>query len=285
MILLKTAFFPLGVGIALGLLLLKKPRAQALSIGLVLPALIAATYCVLEGLPSFPPIAAKEKLPLLIIAGSVVFAIAASRLSGHRILLFLCACAIALFDILVLGQRVLFSNPSRIGLAVAVSAIVLLSSMAAARQNAQAGMVARLAYPTAAFAAMLSSALVAAFGAFVGMAQANGAVAALIGGANLVFVLAGGRREGGLYDLGYASTLAFAVVLIPHFTMTALFAPNIPVASLLLSASCLVIPVLASHFAKAALRLPHTLGIITLGMLALLLPAGAAVLASLPYSQ
>ncbi|GAJ96982.1 hypothetical protein G6L29_31070 [Agrobacterium rhizogenes] len=285
LILLKTVFFPLGTGLALGLLLLKKPQAQTVSICLVLPALIVATYCFLEGFPSFPPVAAKEKLPLLIIAGSAIFAIAASRLSGHRTWLFLCLCTIALLDILFLGQRVLFTNPSRVGLAIAVSVIVLLSSAAAARKIAQAGMVAHLAYPTAAFAAMISSALVAAFSAFVGMAQANGAVAALIGGVNIVFVLAGKRREDGLYDLGYASTLAFALALIPHFAMTALFAPKVPVAGLLLSAACFVTPVLASYFAKPVLRLPHALAIIALGLLALVPAAGAAAVSSFSYSQ
>ncbi|NTF52791.1 hypothetical protein G6K93_32300 [Agrobacterium rhizogenes] len=287
LILLKTVFFPLGTGLALGLLLLKKPQAQTVSICLVLPALIVATYCFLEGFPSFPPVAAKEKLPLLIIAGSAIFAIAASRLSGHRTWLFLCLClcTIALLDILFLGQRVLFTNPSRVGLAIAVSVIVLLSSAAAARKNAQAGMVARLAYPTAAFAAMISSALAAAFSAFVGMAQANGAVAALIGGVSIVFVLAGKRREDGLYDLGYASTLAFALALIPHFAMTALFAPKVPVAGLLLSAACFVTPVLASYFAKLVLRLPHALAIIALGLLALVPAAVAAAVSSFSYSQ
>jgi hypothetical protein len=289
-IILNTIAVPFVSGIGFGLLLMfsasrKQVQASALFITVLLPLLIAAAYCLIEGLPAIPPVAAKQKLPLLIMGGSLVFAAVAPRLAHRDIGLALVAWVIAMADILILGQRIVANNPPRVALAVAVSTIAMVATFAAMQQKGRAAEMARLSFPTAVFSAMIGAALAAAFSAFVGMAQANGAIAALIGGANLVFLLAGSKRQGGLYDLDKGQMLAITLALIPHLVMTVLFTPKLPVIGLLLSAGCFVAPWLSSRFAQPVLRLPHAFAVIILGFIAIMPAAGAAVISSFSYAQ
>jgi hypothetical protein len=241
-LLLTTVGVPLLLGVVVALASVVVPARRGLIIALLIPLAAVAIHLMLEGMPALPPVAAKQKLPIILFFCAAIFAILAvvCRSLSVAVSTVLVGVALALSGWL-LGKNVLLacSPKSIVVLVVFVVATAAIGPAVAVRAGARRGEPSVLA--AALLGVSIAAALSAALGAFVGMAQIDGALAALTGGWLLVSYVRYVMGDDGALALRGFEGLAFACVISIHLIMTALFAPKAAPVAILLAVLPLVV--------------------------------------------
>ena len=235
-IVLTTVVVPFLLGTFIAGFAIVIPGQRSLQIALLIPLAAVLIHVLLEGIPALPPVSAKHKLPLILLGGALIFGLKAIVLREMKMAVSVVLAIVILGgSTWLLGKNVLMADPTK---AAAVVVIVLIASVAlgaavatsrASRPDGQTFLAAAL------FAVSLAAALNAAFGAFVGMAQIDGALAALTGGWLLVGYVRYLMGDDQALELRGAEGLAFGFVILVHVIMTALFTPKTSTTALMLA--------------------------------------------------
>ena len=235
-IVLTTVVVPFLLGTTIAGIAIVISGQRSLQIALLIPLAAVVIHVLLEGIPAMPPVSAKHKLPLILLGGALIFGLKAIALREKKMAVSVVLALVMLGgSTWLLGKNVMMGDPTK---AAAVVTIVLIASIAlgtavARPRTDQPGGQSFLA--VALFAVSLAAALNAAFGAFVGMAQINGALAALTGGWILVGYVRYLMGDDQALALRGAEGLAFGFVISVHVIMTALFTPKTSTIALMLA--------------------------------------------------
>lgn len=236
-IILTTIVLPFVMG-----LVIAATGRLGLSRGMVLTALLvplaaAVAHATIEGFPALPPVAAKHKFPVILVIGGIAFAVLAALLPRlqSKALGAVLAVVSLVPSIWWLGRNVLASNSGKAAVVailfvIAVSALTLASTANRERRTASS-----VAFPASLLWVSIASALAAVCGGYIGMAQMNGALAALAGGWLLVAYVRYIRGNDDAFALEGVGALAFGWTAIIALIMTALLAPAAAPAALILA--------------------------------------------------
>ncbi|MGO6665229.1 hypothetical protein ELI00_18440 [Rhizobium ruizarguesonis] len=276
-LLLTTVGVPFFLGMAVALASMVFPARRGFIIALLIPLAAVVIHLMLEGMPVLPPVSAKQKLPIILLFGAGIFAIPAlvRRPLPVAVSTMLVGVALALSGWL-LGKNVLVANSTKsiVVLAVFVVTTAAIGPAIAKPAGARRGEPSALA--TALLSVSIAAALSAALGAFVGMAQIDGALAALTGGWLLVNYISYFRGDDHALALRGFEGLAFAAVISVHLIMTALFAPKAAPAAIIFAVLPLVVGAFILLGGIAFHRLPRFLRPIAAGI-ATAVPATIAI--------
>ncbi len=243
---------------------------------MLVPVFAAVILVGIEGLPAFPPVRAAHKLPYVLLAGGLVFAILSWR--ALRVTPFVAALGSAVavgLPVWWMGRNVLANNSQK-AIVVVILAVIAIAGTFLAAKLRRPHQESESPFAQAIFATSLAGALVAIFGGYMGMAMFNGALAAFAGGYLLVAYIAYLRGNGPAFALGGVAAWAFAWVAFMGILATALLAPQASTPALLLAALTLGVPLLTLDFATVR-GAPRALRPLLLGALAAI-PALAAIL-------
>lgn len=234
-ILITSVLLPLVLGIVIALAGKGASSRGILLTVLLIPVAGAIASVSIEGFPPFPPIAAKQKLPLLLLIGGVVFAILGLllRQSLNRWIIALVGVVSLTAPAWWLGKNVLAANATKAMTLAVVLVIVAVEIAAVSGRRAQKQSPAAL--PAALLATAIGTALSAIMGGYIGMAQMNGALAALFGGWLLVRYIAYIRGDDEAFDLQGLAGLSFIWTAAMGVMMTVLLSPSATPAALVLS--------------------------------------------------
>jgi len=217
--LVRGLVLPLTLGVAIGLLPVRGRWAGIIAVGLAMLAI----YWMMEGLPQFPPLAAKQKLGYLILAGMLI-----GLALGTKSLQFPVAVGAGLLAALWLGIGRLTGSGDiwPLVMAFAVAALAGTGIALLPREVPDSASETPFLVPASVLLSAASGAIISVLGAFIGMAQVLGGFAALAGGYLLIcfaFLLLK-RAVPDLFAGGAAFAAGFAV--IAALLVTALFAAN-----------------------------------------------------------
>ena len=225
-LLLTTVLLPLVLGVVIALPGTGSTKNLALT-ALLIPIAAAIASVAIEGLPAFPPVAAKQKLPVLLLGGGIIFAVLAVVLKKplqRRV-----AALVSVLSLAVpawwLGRNVLLANPTKAATLAVVLVIVALEMLVVASSRSRKP-AAAAALPAALIATAIGTALTAIMGGYIGMAQMNGALAALFGGWLLVRYIAYLRGNDDAFLLQGMAAFSFTWTAAAAVAMTVLFAPS-----------------------------------------------------------
>lgn len=234
-ILLTSVVLPLVFGVIISLIGKRETSRAVLLTALLIPVAGAIASVSIEGFPPFPPIAAKQKLPLLLLIGGVVFAILGVLLRqlANRWIIALVGVVSLAVPAWWLGRNVLAANATKATTLAIVLVIVAIEIFAVSGRSAKRSSPAAL--PAALLATAIGTALTAIMGGYIGMAQMNGALAALFGGWLLVRYVAYVRGDEAAFDLHGFAGLSFIWTAAMGVTMTVLLSPSAAPAALVLS--------------------------------------------------
>jgi hypothetical protein len=234
-ILLTSVLLPLVLGAVIALAGKGTTSRAVLLTALLIPVAAAIASVSIEGLPPFPPIAAKQKLPLLLVIGGVVFAILAVLLRQfvNRWIIALVGVVSLAAPAWWLGKNVLAANATKATTLAIVLVIIAIEIAAVLRRQARKSSPAAL--PAALLATAIGTALTAIMGGYIGMAQMNGALAALFGGWLLVRYISYIRGDDAAFVLGDFAALSFIWTAAMGATMTVLLSPSAAPVALVLS--------------------------------------------------
>lgn len=234
-ILLTSVLLPLVLGIVITLAGKGASSPGILLTTLLIPVAGAIASVSIEGSPPFPPTAAKQKLPLVLLIGGVAFGIL-----GVLLRQFLNRWTIALVGVVSLaapawwlGKNVLAANATKATTLAVVLVIVAVEIAAVSGRLSQKQSPAAL--PAALLATAIGTALSAIMGGYIGMAQMNGALAALFGGWLLVRYVAYIRGDDAAFDLQGLAALSFIWTAAMGVMMTVLLSPSATPIALVLS--------------------------------------------------
>ena len=237
-IFLSTIALPLAMGVVIAIAGKGSSTARIALMALLLPLAAALASVAIEGIPPFPPVAARHKFPLVLAAGAIVFGLVAlvarNRLS--RLPASLLAIASLALPTWWLGRNILAANPVK---AATVAVILVLAAIAlpffsATRQGdrpsgAPAALVASFLWVS------IAAAISAVLGGYIGMAQMNGALAAMAGGFLLMRYAHYLRGSDHAFRLDGMAAFAFLWTVTLALVMTALFAPGASATALVLA--------------------------------------------------
>jgi len=234
-ILFTSVLLPLVLGVIIALVGKGETSRGLLLTALLIPVAGAVASVSIEGFPPFPPIAAKQKLPLLLLVGGVVFAVLGVLLRQfvNRWIISLAGVVSLAVPAWWLGRNVLAANATKATTLAIVLVIVAIEILAVSGRSAKRS--SPVALPAALLATALGTALTAIMGGYIGMAQMNGALAALFGGWLLVRYIAYIRGDETALDLQGFSALSFIWTAAMGVTMTVLLSPSAQPAALVLS--------------------------------------------------
>lgn len=190
-LIVNNVLVPLLLGVAVALTLALANKTVAVKGYLVAGVAIVAVYVLLEGMPSFPPAAVKQKLVYAFAASAVLVIVIEWAPRWHAALLTGMAGIFALACVLWFAGPIV-SRAADIGAVMAPLAYTALASLAAlwllmARGSNPPPPTRRaLVRLSALLSFCIGSAVIAAFGGFIGMGQIFGGLAALSGGIVLV---------------------------------------------------------------------------------------------------
>lgn len=280
-LILTTIAGPFVLGVAVALAALMVPNRRGLLLALLVPLAAVAIHLMLEGVPTFPPVSAKQKMPIILFAAALLFGILAfTRQQPGRVTGTVLMATILAASTWWLGKTVLPANPVKSGVvlaifAVAACAIGLSTAVSAGTRQGQPS-----ALPTALLSVAAAAAITAAFGAFVGMAQINGALAAFVGGWLLVAYIRFLRGDDDALVLQGYEGVAFAFVISIHVIMTALFSPKAAPAALVMATLPLAVAAFILVQGITLERFPRALRPIAAGIVTALPAILAVVIAA-----
>ncbi|CAN7422914.1 hypothetical protein LJR030_004355 [Rhizobium sp. LjRoot30] len=238
-ILLTTIVLPLVLGVLISIAGNGSSSARLAIAAFAIPVAAAVVSMAIEGLPPLPPVAAKQKFPLLLIGAGLVFAILSFVLKqglGRLSAIILAAISLAI-PAWWLGRNVLAANPTKATtLAIVLVILAVLLALFSANRDGQTRQSAPAALPAALLWTAIASALAAIFGGYIGMAQMNGGLAALFGGWLLVRYVSYMRGSDDAFALTGIAAFAAIWTAAVSLAMTVLFAPSAAPAALILAA-------------------------------------------------
>ncbi|WP_313614622.1 hypothetical protein [Agrobacterium sp.] len=249
--LLTIVALPLVLGVVASLVARKASRTGWILVAALIPLFAAVVLVGLDGLPAFPPVRAAHKLPYVLLAGGLVFAILAPFVRSR-------SAALAGFGALIslavpawwMGSVILSNSGRKLTVTLILIAIAVVGTIWATLAKSRDTAEQQPVLPQAAFATALSTALVAIFGGYMGMAMFNGALTALFGGYLLVAYIAQLRGNQRAFNLGGLSGFAFAWVAFVGLLATAILAPQASSAALVIAGLTLTLLPLTSTFAN-----------------------------------
>jgi len=263
-IILTTVLVPFLLGCGLFIAAQTLPKFGFLG-GLLTGAALFGIYVLLEGWPSIPPISSKPKVALMIV-GATVLTMANMAVRLNRFVLVVGLLGFALFWI----------GWSRVGDTTmqprfAALAVLILAggwSFQSFKHPDNPG----LFWPVTLIAFAIGGALISLLGAYIGLAQAMGAMAAFLGGfAFLTYALLLLRPNKtarvlpqNLYQVAFLSLMSVLIAI-------GLFAPEVSPVALAMLALVLLMPKISSWF----LQLPSVWQPVIYG-LATIIPVGVA---------
>lgn len=230
-LLLKGVLIPFALGLCLGLLPICGRRVAAIAVG----SAALVIYWLVEGLPPFPPLAVKQKLGYLFLAGGLI-GLAGATLLGTKTRRFAVAIGASLIAVPWLGAaRLASGDMGPLLLAFLIAALAGAGTALSMRTGRDLAPEAPFLVPAAMLLTAASGAVLSLLGAFIGMAQVLGAFAALAGGYLLVCItmLILKRPVPDLFagGAGFAATFAVTAALL----VTALLAPSADPLTLILA--------------------------------------------------
>ena len=238
-IFLTTIILPLVLGVLLSIAGNGHSLARLAFTALAIPVAAALVSMAIEGVPPLPPVAAKQKFPLLLIGAGIVFAILSFVLKqgfGRLVAIILAVISLAI-PAWWLGRNVLAANPVKATtVAIVLVILAVLLALFSANRNGQTRQSAAAALPAALLWTAIASALAAIFGGYIGMAQMNGGLAALFGGWLLVRYVSYLRGADDAFALTGMAAFAAIWTAAVSLAMTVLFAPSAAPAALVLAA-------------------------------------------------
>ncbi len=271
-LLLSSVAIPGALGILIGWIDHTRWRNAAWSRATWLLAFLTI-YWLLEGLPSFPPVAAKQKLFYLIVLLALSAALA-SRWVDRGFAAVSAALLTAAFLWLGINK---FAGGVGLVTFVPVAGVAFLLISGASFVGLDGNKHAGFAAPLAILAMALGGAVLAMAGAFIGLAQLLGATAALIGGflapRYLVVVSGGAPPATAMPRDTQWFVLAVVVVML---LLTSLLAPNVSLAAM----AMLALTPVATAAAPSLQWVAHPIVPLLSGVIAAI-PAAAAILAAL----
>ncbi len=238
-IFLTTIALPLALGVVIAIAGKGSSTARIALMALLLPLAAALASVAIEGIPPFPPVAARHKFPLVLAAGAIVFGLVAlvarNRLS--RLPASLLAIASLALPTWWLGRNILAANPVK---AATVAVILVLAAIAlppfsATRQGGGRPSGAPAALVASFLWVSIAAAISAVLGGYIGMAQMNGALAAMAGGFLLMRYAHYLRGSEHAFRLDGMAAFAFLWTVTLALVMTALFAPGASATALVLA--------------------------------------------------
>lgn len=234
-ILLTSVLLPLALGIVIALAGKAASSRGILLTALLIPVAGAIASVSIEGLPPFPPVAAKQKLPLLLLTGGVVFAVLGVLLRqfANRWIIALVGVVSLALPAWWLGKNVLAANATKATTLAVVLVIVAIEVAAVSGRGTRRASPAAL--PAALLATAIGTAITAIMGGYIGMGQMNGALAALFGGWLLVRYIAYILGDEAAFDLQGFAAVSFIWTAAMGVTMTVLLSPSAAPAALVLS--------------------------------------------------
>ncbi|HXV30261.1 MAG TPA: hypothetical protein VD840_08015 [Sinorhizobium sp.] len=279
-IFLTTIALPLAMGAVISLLGKGKSATAVALTALLVPVAAAIASVAIEGLPPLPPVAAKQKFPLVLLAGGIVFAPLGLTLKQwpSRVVGALAGVISLAAPAWWLGRNVLAANPVKaatLGAVLLIVAIVL--PLVSAKRSPTADGVPPAAMPAALLWVAIATALCAIFGGYIGMAQMNGALAALVGGWLLVRYIGYLRGDDEAFALKGIAAFAFVWTAAAALAMTVLFAPSAAPAALVLASLPLAAALVLSSRRIAFASQPRALRPLATGV-ATAVPAALAIL-------
>lgn len=257
-IILNTILVPFLLGCGLFVAARKLPKFGLWGV-LATGIALFCIYVLLEGWPSIPPISSKPKVTLMII-GATILIFANIFLRVNRVALVVGLLGFALFWI----------GWSRIGdismVPRFVALAVLIVSGGWSFQNFDQKEESALFWPVTLIAFAVGGALISLLGAYIGLAQAMGAMAAFLGGfafLSYAFLLfrpdtASLVLPENVYQVVFLSMMSILIAI-------GLFAPEISPVALAILALVLLAPKLAVRFTWLPTALqPVAFGLVTL---------------------
>ena len=263
-LLLHTIIWPFGLGVILAMVSLGRGTNMRVQVFIAI-AMIFAVYTLLEGLPSFPPTAAKQKLSFLIVGIAVALLVAAR----FQFRTWLSTVIVLGVGLAWLGANKLLSSAVW-SHGLLILAPIVMAALASRSLGARATDV--FLWPSALLAFAIGGSLLSLFGVFVGFAQAMGAMAAWLGGYMLFqfAIVCMGRKVNALAPSALQAVL---LSFVSMSFMVALFAPDVS----LLAYAVLSLTLLVPQFAPELRGLSQTIKPFVFGFLAAA-PAVAAIL-------
>ena len=242
-----------GAVISVSTLILKPQRNIIFPVLFFVFALIV--YAIAEGIPSFQTLGMKQKLPLIILVIGIFFLLTTVVMKGERKLARYLLPVLALAGVVWLGQNFIFTNPWKLAVALIAVVVALLSARSAGSGKGAAAEISGISFLPAAFSVTLAFSLAAAFGAFLGAAQLDGAMTALLGIAILVLAIAYVMGRENALKFGRQANLLFAAVLSQFLAVTVLFTPKISIIAVLIATLAWLVPLLLGRLGNTLARL------------------------------
>ena len=285
-LLLTTVLLPLAMGILIALAAQAAGARAPIVIALLIPLAACVAAVSIEGWPAFPPVAAKQKLPVILLVGSVALALAAAMLQDRltkRIAAPLLVLALAL-PIWWLGRNVLAANMTKAVVVAIVAVITVLILTVIASRASDRKAAAPAAVPAALLWVAIASALGAVFGGYIGMAQMGGALAALTGGWLLVGYIRYLRGDDRAFVTAGIVDIAFGWTIILGLIMTVLLAPAAAPAALVIAVLPLSVALLLTIRQVEFSTLPRLIRPLAVGAVTAV-PALVAILIAATLAQ
>lgn len=277
-LIVSTVLVPLLMGLALGFLDRLSGERRRLVAGLLFLAAVVAVILI-EGMPVFPPVAGRQKLPFALAGLALLFLVLgfvrlrAGRLSS-ALLVFVASAVPAGW----IGYRLLAAAPAKAGAALAI--LLFFAAMAFLFQRPAEGSRPGGSSPLIGLLfVLIATAIVSVTGGYIGMAQLSGALAAVTGGWLLVAYGAFLRGDDSALSPAALPLQAWLVLAGLFMVLTLLFAPSASLVALFLTALPLVVALWLERSAGFPAGLPRAFRPLLSGLLAGL-PALAAILLS-----
>ncbi|TCQ97334.1 hypothetical protein [Neorhizobium sp. JUb45] len=277
-ILLTTVIVPLLIGAAIALIGRGNKAGNIALAALLVPVAAAIASVSIEGMPALPPIAAKHKLPVLLVIGGITFggvSLVLKRSLHQRWIAGLIGVISLALPAWWLGRNVLAANSMKATTLAIVLLIVGIQLFFISDGRSRKASSAAL--PAAPLATAIATALTAILGGYIGMAQLNGALAALFGGWMLVRYISYLRGNEDAFMLDGLAAISFIWTAAMGVTMTTLFSPSAAPVALVLAVAPIVVFAVLSKCDFSFAHQPRFLRPLIFGLLTAL-PAIAAIL-------
>ena len=242
-LLIETLFLPLLIGVLAYFAFGQRAGSLSLAYAFVVLLAVAATQVILEGMPGWPPVSSKQKAPYVLAAASILFLVWPAywpRLKPalNGVVFWVASLA----PMVWIGFNVMPRKPvETLSIVVMATSLavagVILEGKAGGRAPAN-----RVAGLSASAFAHLALAIAAAFGAYVGMAQINGAAAAVVGGSALLAILLAFIGRPGSH-MQTSTVYGLNWLLVVYAGITVLFGPHVSIWAVLLASLCPWVPV------------------------------------------
>lgn len=246
---LQLAFFPLLLAVGITYIVTMLGDRSGLSAA-VFAVIVCLIFVASEGLPPFPPISAKQKVPYL-LAVVTLSALIINRFGPNVRSAW--AAALLCGGFVWLVQRQLFAGNLQIHWVLPVFTVPMIVS--AVRHQAQ-NFSSRFAWPVTLLVIMTTTSIVALLGGFIGVGQVMVSLSVFFGGVVFVMFLDALRKTGAKMgalpsSILWVLTAAIGILLI----LIGIFATNLSSSAYLLILAMIFVPYAERRVARHPLWL------------------------------